>query len=241
MARWSLPPDLHREITGGPLCFFHAHSLGSRDGRVPRYSDSHACVRCIAALTEGRLSLDVHTIHRQHRRRFLEFWSLVDIGHPEECWGWQGAFHGRCGTPIFPIPRHWGSARQYSAQRVAVWYSWGDVGRLPIKPLCGESNCCNPLHVRVQGVPHYYHNRRLQVLDLEFNSRKLLQETQAFLVVTRQRDPGRYAKLEKTSKAWLEFRLNQDGPVAAARVAAALAAEDTPEDGGDPLDAAETG
>ena len=56
-----------------------------------RYTDSHACVRCISALTEGRLgSLDVHKIHRTFRRRFLEFWSFVEIGDPDECWNWHG-------------------------------------------------------------------------------------------------------------------------------------------------------
>ena len=62
MAQWALPPDLHTKIESGPICFFHEHSIGSRDGQIPRYSDSHACVRCVSALTEGRLSLDVHKI-----------------------------------------------------------------------------------------------------------------------------------------------------------------------------------
>ena len=62
MARWALPPDLHQRTVGGPLCYFRDHNLGSRDGRIPRYDDSHACVRCVSALMEGRLSLDVHRI-----------------------------------------------------------------------------------------------------------------------------------------------------------------------------------
>ena len=95
MAQWPIPPDLHSEIEGGPFCPFHEHSLGSRDGRIPRYTDSHACVRCISALTEGRLSLDVHKIHRTFRRRFLEFWSFVEIGDPDECWNWHGNTHSK--------------------------------------------------------------------------------------------------------------------------------------------------
>lgn len=243
MARWPLPPNLHHEVVSGPLCFFHDHSIGSKDGRVPRYSDSHACVRCISALTEGRLTLDVHKIHRKHRRRFLEFWSLVDIAEADDCWTWQGAVHSRTGSPHYSIPRHWGSGRQYSAQRVAVWYTWGDIGRLPIKSLCGQSHCCNPLHIRVQGVPHYYHNRQLQLLDLEFSSRKLLGETYDFLRTTRERDPARFAHLEKTSKLWLDFRLSQGGPVSAAAIAQALAGDPAGDDPleDDPLDRAETG
>jgi hypothetical protein len=236
MARWPIPPNLHSEIGGGPPCFFADHSLGSRDGRVPRYSDSHACVRCIAALTEGRLSLDVHKIHKKHRRRFLEFWSLVELGEPDECWSWHGAMHSRANTTSFPIPRHWGSGRQYAAPRVATWFTWGDIGRLPIKHLCGNNNCCNPSHIRIQGVPHFYHNRQLQLLDLEFNAHRLQAVTQQFLETTRQRDPQRFAHLERTSRVWLEFRLARGGPVDAEAVAAALQDLEAGDDDDEPLD-----
>ena len=77
MAQWPIPPNLHSKIEGGPVCFCKDHSIGSKDGRIPRYSDSHACVRCISSLTEGRLSLDIHEIEKKHRRRFLEFWSFL--------------------------------------------------------------------------------------------------------------------------------------------------------------------
>jgi hypothetical protein len=212
MARWPLPPDLHSEIMGGPLCFFHEHSIGSKDGRVPRYSDSHACVRCISSLTEGRLTLDVHKIHRKHRRRFLEFWSLVELRDADDCWPWHGNTHAR-GSTYFAIPRHWHKSRQFAAPRVATWFTWGDIGRLPIKNLCGNCDCCNPLHIRVQGVPHYYHNRKLQTIDLEFSTHKLNHETLLFLHTTQERDPKRFAKLEKASRIWLEFRMNSDGPI----------------------------
>ena len=149
MARWSLPPDLHSRVVGGPVCPHAEHSIGSRDNRVPRYDDSHACVRCVAGLTEGRLSLDVHKIEKTHRRRFLEFWSYVEIRGPDECWPWHGPMHTKSNSSYFPIPRFWNHGRQYSAPRVATWYTWGDIGRLPIKHTCGNNNCCNPLHIRV--------------------------------------------------------------------------------------------
>lgn len=213
MARWAIPPDLHHATGGGPLCYMHEHNLGSRDGRIPRYSDSHACVRCIAALLEGRLALDVHRIEPRHRRRFLEFWSFVEIGEPDSCWPWRGRQHTRCRSGYFSIPRHWGQGRSYSAPRVATWFSWGDVGVLPIKAHCTTPNCCNPLHLRVQGVPHFYYNRKLQVLDLEYNSRKLLQETEAFLQVTAHKDPKRFAAFERQNQAWIQFRLERGGPL----------------------------
>jgi len=215
MAQWPLPPDLHTRIEGGPLCPFAEHSIGSKDGRVPRYDDSHACVRCISSLTEGRLTLDVHRIHKTYRRRFLEFWSFVEIktGDPDECWPWRGQMHSRANSSYFPIPRHWNKGRQYSSPRVATWFTWGDIGRLPIKHICGNNNCCNPLHIRIKGVPHYFHNRHLQLVDLEFSSHKLIHETQSFLETTREKDPKNFSRIEKNNKLWIDFRLHSDGPL----------------------------
>ena len=213
MAQWPIPPDLHSRIAGGPLCPFAEHSIGSKDGRIPRYDDSHACVRCVSALTEGRLTLDVHRIHRSYRRRFLEFWSFVEIQGPDECWPWRGQMHSRANSSYFPMPRHWNAGRQYSAPRVATWFTWGDIGRLPIKAVCGDNNCCNPLHIRIKGVPHFFHNRHLQLIDLEFSSHKLTSETTDFLITTREKDPKRFQRMEKSNKLWIDFRLNNDGPV----------------------------
>ena len=195
MSQWAIPPKLHSKTEGGPICFHCEHSIGSKDGLIPRYTDSHACVRCISSLTEGRLALDVHKIEKKYRRRFLEFWSFVEIRGPEECWPWRGKFHSRSNSSYFAMPRHWGSGRQYSAPRVAAWFTWGDIGRLPIKAVCGDNNCCNPLHLRVKGVPHFFHNRHLQTVDLEFSSNKLTHETQLFLETTHDKDPKRFKQV----------------------------------------------
>lgn len=210
MAKWSLPPNLHSEIEGGPVCFFHEHAIGSKDGRIPRYTDSYACVRCIAALTEGRLSLDIHRITRKHRRKFLEFWSLIDIRSPDECWEWQGTKRRGWGSGHFHVARFWSRANTHSAQRVAAWFSWGDIGRLPIHPICKNVNCCNPLHLRVKGVPHFYHQRRLQVLDLEFSSMKLVRQTQEFLEAASSMAPRRFEALLSQNEDWIEQRLLGD-------------------------------
>lgn len=206
MARWSIPDDLHSRIEAGPLCPFVEHSHGSLDGQVPRYDDSHACVRCISALTEGRLTLDIRRIHKQYRRKFLEFWSFVDIGSPESCWAWQGFVYGDGSSTYFPLPRHWGKGRQFSAPRVATWFTWGDIGRLPIEHSCGDKFCCNPLHIRVKGVPHFHHNRRLASVDLVGDSRRLRSETSEFLQATRALHPKRYEKLEQVNLQWIRQR-----------------------------------
>lgn len=212
MAQWRVPPDLHSKISGGPICFHKDHSIGCKDGRIPRYSDSHACIKCISALTEGRFTLDVHTIHKKHRNKFLTFWSMVDIQGPDDCWHWNGK-KTKSGQSIFDVTRHWTSGRGFAAQRSAVWFTHGDVGRLPIKSICGNPHCVNPLHLRVKGVPHFFHRRHLRNIDLEFNSRKLIGETSLFLQTTMDRDPVQFTKLQKQNELWIEARIAAAGPL----------------------------
>jgi len=168
-------------------------------------------VRCISSLTEGRVTLDVHKIHKNHRRKFLEFWSLVHIGDPDDCWPWQGKPIDRGNQSAYYIHRYWSSARSYSAQRVAAWFTWGDIGRLPLVSSCGDSRCCNPLHLRVKGVPHFYHNRKLQVIDLEFSRVKLIQETNLFLDASCAKDPVRFNVLRRSNAEWIDYRMSQGG------------------------------
>ena len=69
------------------------------------------------------------------------------------------------------------------------------------------------MHLRVKGVPHYFQDRHLQTIDLEFNSNKLLGETQLFLETTYDKDPKRFEKIQKANKIWIDFRLASNGPV----------------------------
>ena len=209
MARWAPGADLHRTIVSGPLCPFSAHLIGSRDGTVSRYADSHACVKCTAALTEGRLDLDAARIHPIWRRRFLEFWSLVEIDEPDTCWLWHGARHHRTGAPIYAIGRHWTSARQWGARRAAAWLSWGDIGRLPLVSLCGNPDCVNPLHLRIKGVPHYFHGALLGTIDLTAQAGQLGHHTQQFLEAS-ARDPIALARLQNINAEWINDRLADD-------------------------------
>ena len=214
MAQWPLPPSrlLHKEISGGPLCFYKEHNIGARDGRIPRYSDSHSCVRCVAALSEGRFSIDVHKIDKKHRKNFLSFWSMVDIQGPDDCWNWHGkkTAAGKC---INPLPRHWTSGREFSASRSAVWFGHGDVGRLPIKRLCDNPLCCNPLHLRVQGIPHFFHRRHLKSIDLEFSRRKLIGETSLFLTTMQDKNPTNFKSLQAQNELWIQARIAANKPI----------------------------
>jgi hypothetical protein len=204
LSHFRIPPNLHSQTAPGPLCPFYDHSIGSRDGRIARYTDSQACVHCVSALTEGRLSLDVHQIHQQYRARFLEFWSFVDIQEPTDCWNWQGTRHPKTDTSYYSMRRHWGPGHQYSAARVAVWFTWGDIGRLEVKHACGNRHCCNPLHIRVVGVPHFFRGRGFQQIDLEYSTVKLRAHTHDFINSLARQKPRRYERLREINAPWMD-------------------------------------
>lgn len=214
-ARYADSADFHKKIVMGPICPFSAHSIGSRDGKIPRYADTHACVRCVAALTEGRVSLDIHQIHREWRRRFMEFWTFVEVGDPEECWEWRGArYYGKDGRPRgsrHRMKRHWLSNTSttvyYTAPRVACWFTWGDTGMLPVATTCESSMCCNPLHIRVLDVPHFSLHRKLGAINLRFDAMKLRSETLSFVELTKIRQPLRFKKLERVNRGWIDYVL----------------------------------
>ena len=69
------------------------------------------------------------------------------------------------------------------------------------------------MHLRIKGVPHYFHDRHMQVMDLEFSSNKLAGETQLFLETTYDKDPKRFEQIQKANKIWIDFRLAANGPV----------------------------
>ena len=216
--------SFHQHVTNGGLCPYHAHSIGSRDSLIPRYSDSKACVRCIASLSEGKLNLDVHKVHKLWRRRFLEFWSLVQINEPDDCWQWRGKIYmrsnrGRPGVKaVSKGSRHRlrttpDRKSDITAQRAAIILSWGDIGLLPYKRICDTPHCCNPLHLRVLAVPHFLHNRDFEVVDFAFNARKLAAETHSYLAAMSDLDPERMEGYKKrTNREWIEHRIKHGAP-----------------------------
>ena len=137
----------------GELCIYTGHSLGRFSSHSMRYDSHQACVRCVASAREGRISFDIDRMLKRERRRALKFWSQVDIGQPDECWNWEGCINKRTLQPQFAWRRHGiSSSTQHHPQRVAMWYTWGDLGFTGVKTTCGNKYCCNPFHLIPQRV-----------------------------------------------------------------------------------------
>ena len=64
---------------------------------------------------------------------------------PDDCWLWHGAINVRTDQPQFPWRRTGiSSSTQHHPQRVAMWFSWGDLGFTGVKTTCGNKYCCKP-------------------------------------------------------------------------------------------------
>ena len=137
----------------GELCIYTGHSLGRFSDKSMRFDSHQACVRCVAAAREGRMSFDIERLLKRERKRALKFWSQVNITAPDDCWDWQGYRAKHSETPQFPWRRHGiSSSTQHHPQRVAMWFSWGDLGYTGVKSTCGNKYCCNPFHLIPQHV-----------------------------------------------------------------------------------------
>ena len=137
----------------GELCIYHGHSLGRFSSHSMRYDSHQACVRCVASAREGMLSFDIERLLKKYRAKALKFWSQVDIGAPDECWNWEGTINPRTKQPQFAWRRPGiSSSTQHHPQRVAMWFTWGDLGFTGVKTTCGNKYCCNPFHLIPQHI-----------------------------------------------------------------------------------------
>ena len=145
--------NLSNTSVEGELCLYTGHSLGRFSSASMRYDSHNACIRCVAAAREGRLSLDISRLMAAHRKKALKFWSQVDIGSLDECWNWIGCLNKRTQMPQFSFRRLGiSTSTQHHPQRVAMWLSWGDLGITQVKPICGNRFCCNPFHLVPQKI-----------------------------------------------------------------------------------------
>lgn len=75
--------------------------------------------------------------------RVTAFWMQVRIGHPDECWPWEGYAERGYGKFYF-------EDRMFGAHELAVTFTTGER-RLPSLDTCHSCDnpiCCNPKHLR---------------------------------------------------------------------------------------------
>ena len=168
----------------GELCIYSGHSLGRFSSASMRYDSHQACVRCVAAAREGRMSFDINRLMKKQRKRALKFWSQVDIGAPDDCWNWQGTINAKTDQPQFSWRRHGiSSSTQHHPQRVAMWFSWGDLGQAGVKTTCGNRFCCNPFHLIPQNIGVYVdHDSYLESFELACELHTLKQQVAEYVM-----------------------------------------------------------
>ncbi len=183
----------------GELCLYTGHSLGRFSSHSMRYDSHQACVRCVRNAREGMISLDINRLLKKNRIKALKFWSQVDIGSPEECWDWHGGINSRTQQPQFPWRRHGiASSTQHHPQRVAMWFSWGDLGFTGVKTTCGNKYCCNPFHLIPQHVGVFVdYESYLESHDLACELHTLKQQVQEYMIEQAMKEQ---AKIDEAAK-----------------------------------------
>ena len=168
----------------GELCLYAGHSVGRFSSTSMRFDSHQACVRCVAAAREGRLSFDIDRLLKKEQKRALKFWSQVEIGSPDECWNWRGCINKRTEQPQFAWRRHGiSSSTQHHPQRVAMWFTWGDLGFTGVKTTCGNKYCCNPFHIIPQKIGVFVdHDSYAESFELQCQLHTLKQRVAEFVV-----------------------------------------------------------
>ena len=168
----------------GELCLYAGHSIGRFSSTSMRFDSHQACVRCVAAAREGRLSFDIDRLLKKEQKRALKFWSQVEIGAPDECWNWKGCINKRTQQPQFAWRRHGiSSSTQHHPQRVAMWFSWGDLGFTGVKTTCGNKYCCNPFHIIPQKIGVFVdHDSYAESFELQCQLHTLKQRVAEYVI-----------------------------------------------------------
>ena len=176
--------ELSNTAEEGELCLYIGHSLGRFSSKSMRFDSHQACTRCVAAAREGRMSLDLDKLIAKERKRALKFWAQVEIGDPQECWNWGGCINERTEQPQFAWRRSGiSSSTQHHPQRVAMWYSWGDLGYTGVKTTCGNKYCCNPFHLIPQKIGVFVdHDSYLESFEMQCQIHTLKQRVQEYLI-----------------------------------------------------------
>tara|TARA_B100001778_G_scaffold158518_1_gene130307 strand:+ start:4441 stop:5208 length:768 start_codon:yes stop_codon:yes gene_type:complete len=205
--------NLSNTAEEGALCIYSGHSIGRFSASSMRFDSHQACVRCVAAAREGRMSFDIDRLLKREQKRALKFWSKVDIGQPDECWDWQGYKAPGTGMPQFPWRRPGISkSTQHHPQRVAMWYTWGDLGYTGVKSTCGNKYCCNPFHLIPQKIGVFVdHDSYLESFELQCQLHTLRQRVAEYTLEEAMKEQEKEMnKMENDARADLLFAPDTD-------------------------------
>lgn len=195
------------DVERGKPCPHWAHSRNANGESVARDPRTGACLACLAQVAEGRLHYSTASIHPAWRGRFLEFWSMVDVGGPSECWLWNGRpTEGKRPRPRFDMGthgRHKGD-RYVRPQMAAFIFTWGDIGQSRVSSACRNSRCCNPLHLRATEVPHAVGPQSMAEVEQLPMSGMIVKQRDLFLTACSQHSPRRFRRLQRQAyEGWI--------------------------------------
>ena len=182
--------------------------IGRFSSTSMRFDSHQACCRCVASAREGRMSFDIGRLLKKEQKRALKFWSQVEIGAPDECWNWNGCINKRTGNHSL----HGGDmasvvSTQHHPQRVAMWFTWGDLGFTGVKTTCGNKYCCNPFHLIPQKIGVFVdHDSYLESFELACQLHTLKQQVAEY-VIEEGNERARESLLKKSTMNVLHWCL----------------------------------
>ena len=121
---------------------------------------------------------------------------------------WQGYKAPGTGMPQFPWRRPGISkSDQHHPQRVAMWYTWGDLGYTGVKSTCGNKYCCNPFHLIPQKIGVFVdHDSYLESFELQCQLHTLRQQIAEYtLEEAMKQQEKEINKMENDARADLIF------------------------------------
>ena len=204
--------NLSNTAEEGELCIYSGHGISKFSAHSMRYDSHQACTRCVAGAREGRLSFDINRLMKKQRIKALKFWSQVEIGDPDQCWNWTGCINKRTKQPQFAWRRHGiSSSTQHHPQRVAMWFTWGDLGYTGVKTTCGNKYCCNPFHLIPQNIGVFVdHESYTDSFELACELQTLKQQVSEYLIEQAIKEKQRIDAEQGDARAELLLNPNSD-------------------------------
>lgn len=136
--------DEELETHGYYRGFVCSHNHTIRDAK------QHWCYFCVKKILSNVCGFDLNYLNLEYKTKYAKLWAKITIGHPEDCW--EIANRSRYSPSRVCFPSYRSSYSHQKAENVTVHKAiyqcaWGDIGSMVVTRLCGNSLCCNPLHL----------------------------------------------------------------------------------------------